>query len=96
MSASGRSDPSAASDRRVAPRLKSYAEVWADPGGVDPAIPCRIMDISTTGAKIDALGAELPDRFILHTGGHRHAAEVVWRRQTLVGVTFLKSVASRR
>ena len=96
MSAFGRSSSTVANDRRVAPRLKSYAEVWADPGGVDPAIRCRIMDISATGAKIDTLGSELPDRFILHTGGHRHAAEVVWRRPPLVGVTFLKTVASKR
>lgn len=78
------------SDRRAAPRHKSYADVWADPGGMEPAFPCRIVDISTTGAKIDGLGATLPDNFVLHAGQAKHVARVVWRRQTLVGVEFQK------
>jgi hypothetical protein len=80
----------ASDDRRVAPRLKSFAEVWADPGGMDPAIPCRVIDISTTGAKIDSPHGTLPDAFVLTVGHARHVAHVVWRRQTLVGVEFQK------
>ncbi|MBU6525489.1 hypothetical protein OGR47_00460 [Methylocystis sp. MJC1] len=57
---------------------------------MEPAIPCRIVDISTTGAKIDGLGATLPDSFILHAGNAKHVVRVVWRRQTLVGVEFQK------
>ncbi len=81
-----------ADDRRIAPRLKSFAEVWADPGGMEPAIPCRVIDISTTGAKIDSPHGTLPDQFVLTVGHARHVVQVVWRRQTLVGVEFQKGV----
>jgi hypothetical protein len=80
----------ASPERRVAPRLKSFTDAWADPGGMEPAVPCRLIDISVTGAKIDAMGAELPDRFVLHAGHAKHVAQVVWRRQTMAGVEFQK------
>jgi hypothetical protein len=86
----------APSDRRAAPRMKSFAEVWADPGGMELAIPCRIIDISTTGAKLDCGGATLPDSFVLHAGHAKHVAQVVWRRQTLVGVEFQKGAKAPR
>jgi hypothetical protein len=85
-----RKQASIADDRRGSPRMKSFADVWADPGGMEPAIPCRIIDISTTGAKLDCLGGTLPDSFILHSGNAKHVAQVVWRRQTLLGVEFQK------
>jgi hypothetical protein len=77
-------------DRRTAPRLKAFADVWADPGGMEPAIPCRVIDISTTGAKLDCAHGELPDAFVLHAGNLKHVARVVWRRQTMAGVEFQK------
>lgn len=77
-------------ERRTEPRLKAFAEVWADPGGMDPAIPCRVIDISRTGAKLDCGAAALPELFVLAVGETRHVAQVVWRRQTLVGVEFQK------
>ncbi|WP_457798374.1 PilZ domain-containing protein [Methylocystis sp. S23] len=86
----------ASDDRRAAPRLKSFAEVWADPGGMEPAIPCRVIDISTTGARIDCQGATLPDAFVLTVGHAKHVAHVVWRRQTLVGVEFQKGARPPR
>jgi hypothetical protein len=86
----------AAEDRRAAQRLKSFAEVWADPGGMEPAIPCRVIDISTTGAKVDCPHGTLPDAFVLTVGHARHVAHVVWRRQTFVGVEFQKGVRPPR
>jgi hypothetical protein len=83
-------------DRRAAPRMKSFAEVWADPGGMDPAVPCRIIDISTTGAKLDCGGATVPDSFVLHAGHATHVVQVVWRRQTLIGVEFQKGARPPR
>lgn len=91
-----RSRTATADDRRIAPRLKSFAEVWADPGGMEPAIPCRVIDISTTGAKIDSPHGALPDDFVLTVGHARHVAHVVWRRQTLLGVEFQKGVRPPR
>ncbi|WP_442755529.1 PilZ domain-containing protein [Methylocystis sp. JAN1] len=86
----------AAEDRRMAPRQKSFADVWADPGGMEPAIPCRVIDISTTGAKIDSPYGALPDRFVLTVGNARHVAQVVWRRQSMAGVEFQKGVKPPR
>jgi hypothetical protein len=67
--------------------MKSYAEAWADPGGMDPAVPCRIIDISRAGAKIEC-ATTLPDDFILHVGANKHVGQVVWRRQQQLGVVF--------
>ncbi len=74
-------------ERREAPRLKAYVEGWADPGGVHPAIPCRVLDLSRTGAKVEC-NSDLPENFILVLGGVHHPAEVVWRRQNQIGVAF--------
>ncbi len=77
------------SERRIASREKSYAEAWADPGGMQPAILCKIIDISFTGAKLCFWPAfPLPNDFILHTGHTKHPAHVVWREKDQVGVEF--------
>lgn len=78
-------------ERRLENRQKAVADAWADPGGMEPAIPCRLLDISSVGAK---LGVEadvlLPDSFTLHAGGTKAAARVVWRRKNQIGVEFEK------
>jgi hypothetical protein len=82
-------DGTKASDRRIATRRQSGAHVWADPGGVMPAIDCRIIDISETGAKIATVtGQPLPDRFQLQIEPTRvlGEAEVVWRNGRAAGV----------
>lgn len=77
------------SERRIAERNKSYAEAWADPGGMNPAIICKIIDISHTGAKLAFNpNVKVPDRFILHTGFTKRPAFVVWRREAQIGVEF--------
>ncbi len=77
-------------DRRIASRQKSFAEVWADPGGTTLAIPCKVIDISKTGAKVSDFGeAPLPDDFVLHSAGVKYRAHVVWRRQKSIGVEFV-------
>jgi hypothetical protein len=86
----------AGDERRMATRLKSFTEAWADPGGFETAVPCRVMDISMMGAKIDCHGGVLPENFVLHIGAAKHLARVVWRRQTLVGVVFQKGVQASR
>jgi hypothetical protein len=85
-----------ADERRAALRHKSFSDVWADPGGMQPALPCKVIDLSTTGAKIDSPYGTLPDRFVLTVGNARHVAQVVWRRQTLLGVEFQKGARPPR
>lgn len=81
----------AGDERRIALRYKSLAIAWADPGGVAPAIACRIIDISGTGAKLaHNPDAQLPDEFVLHTGHVKHYAKIVWRKTNQVGVEFEK------
>ena len=82
-------DGSKASDRRISPRRPSGAHVWADPGGVLPAIDCRIVNISETGAQIASVhGQPLPERFQLQIEPTRALgeAEVVWRHGAGAGV----------
>lgn len=77
------------SERRIANRNKSYAESWVDPGGILPAIICKIIDISYTGAKLMFNpGVVVPDTFVLHTGASKRSANVVWRSKSEVGVEF--------
>jgi hypothetical protein len=73
----------------LAERYKSLAVAWADPGGMAPAISCRIVDISAAGARLmHRPEAPLPDEFVLHTGHVKHYALVVWRMTNEVGVEF--------
>ncbi len=87
---------SALSERREDPRRKSCLDSWADPGGLMAAIPCRVIDMSTTGAKIECADPSLPDNFTLVLGSAKYVAEVVWRRQIFVGVAFRKGVRPPR
>jgi hypothetical protein len=86
---------SPADERRASARQKAYAEAWADPGGVEPAIPCKVIDISMKGAKLEC-GAVLPENFTLHVGAAKYAAQAIWRRQNQVGVEFQKAVKKLR
>lgn len=84
-------------ERRQSIRQKSVADVWADPGGMQPAIPCKLLDISSVGAKLSCeAGVKLPDSFVLHAGDTKVAARVIWRRQDKVGVEFDKRARSYR
>ncbi len=79
----------ASGERRASPRQKSHAEAWADPGGMAPAIPCKVIDISSAGAKLAfPPGSNLPDTFILRAGNTKRSAHVVWRRKDEIGVEF--------
>jgi len=55
--------------------------------------PCRMIDISRTGARLESAKAQtLPDDFILllsHDGRLRRQCLVVWRSETAVGVEFV-------
>ena len=90
-------DGSKASDRRIATRRQSGAHVWADPGGVMPAIDCRIIDISETGAKLTVEGSveglHLKEFFLLlsSTGLAYRRCELSWVNGDQIGVNFIKT-----
>lgn len=54
--------------------------------------PCKLVDVSETGARIILKQDEsLPDRFLLllsEDGGARRKCRVVWRDARVIGVAF--------
>jgi hypothetical protein len=95
--ARNRSNVLSVEERREAARQKAFAEAWADPGGMAPAIPCKVLDISGTGAKIAYSSDDaLPDVFVLHTGRTKRSAKVMWRSQNQVGVEFRRETKPYR
>jgi len=55
-------------------------------------LDCRIVDLSTTGARLDTSNSGLcPARFELDLReDRRRLCEVIWRRGTQLGVRFLE------
>ncbi len=56
-----------------------------------PKIGCRIVDISTSGAKISVANGDVPDNFVLHfnsAGTVIRICRVVWREGSAIGVEF--------
>lgn len=53
-------------------------------------IPCRLRDISNTGAKIEVESPHVPDTFelLIELDGLECDCEVVWRKNNLIGVRF--------
>jgi len=85
-------------ERRKSVRRPSRTRVWADPGGVAPVLDCVIVDLSDEGASIAAgNGAELPETFRLQLDSATSLgeAEVVWRRDNLVGVKLDRSKSTK-
>jgi hypothetical protein len=92
-------DGTKVTERRAKPRRASGARVWADPGGVLPAVDCKIIDISEEGAQVAPLsGNPLPDKFLLQMEPTRilGEADVVWREGARVGVRFSKRSRPKR
>ena len=86
-------DGTKVTERRAKPRRAGGTRVWADPGGVLPAVDCQIIDITEEGAQVAPLGGNpLPDKFLLQVESTRilGQAEVVWREGARVGVQFAK------
>ena len=57
-----------------------------------PKIECRVIDISVSGAKIGAIGGEVPDNFVLcfdEKATVIRFCKVVWREGSAVGVQFV-------
>lgn len=74
-----------------APRHPVDMEAWIRRQGSFATQPCRVLDVSRSGVRIDVANAYgIPDKFLLlfsksDTG---HNATVKWRRDTQMGVKF--------
>lgn len=78
-----------ARDRRREQRVPVDVEARALPGGY----PCRILDLSPSGARIRMPAGLLPATFVLveWSTGRAHQAQVRWREGPELGVRFLRS-----
>ncbi len=77
-------------ETRIAPRYRVLKDASIDYGSNKR--PCRIRDLSTTGAALELPDlSKIPDTFTLSVpeDGLRLDCRVVWRRDFRVGVTFV-------
>jgi hypothetical protein len=81
----------ACADKREHPRDATHdlSEIILD--GRTYGIACLILDVSSSGAKLEVSCGELPKRFILanYTKRTKTLCRQVWRDNRLVGVKFL-------
>lgn len=78
-------------DRRTEPRRRIARSATISDFVAPAPIPCVILDISSTGARLDVLNAAtVPGMFklIIDLEGSEHMCEVVWRKEHSVGVRF--------
>jgi hypothetical protein len=80
-------------ESRKNPRRPVRQGAWIFPGGGSASIPCVMMDLSVSGArlKVDP-GTELPSQFILvlsRDGRLNRRCQTMWRDQDMLGVQFL-------
>jgi hypothetical protein len=79
-------------DNRQAPRRRCDISAWIRAEGCFATQPCRVLDLSQTGARLEVADAyRIPRRFVLlwsknRTGIH---ANMKWRRSNQIGAEFL-------
>jgi hypothetical protein len=70
----------------------THLSAWVQRGRHDTPLPCKVIEMSSTSASIDAPDIALPNEFILlltSDGAVSHRCKVVWWRAPMVGVMFL-------
>ena len=79
-------------DRRKHPRRPLARDCWIDPGQ-PPAFPCRMVDVSESGARVVSAAAEhVPDEFYLYmtrNGAVGRKCQVAWRAEQQMGLKFV-------
>lgn len=55
-------------------------------------MPCRLRDLSDSGARLEVDSHNVPDTFelIVEMDGLEARCEVIWRRNTVIGVRFVE------
>ncbi|MGL4396054.1 MAG: PilZ domain-containing protein [Hyphomicrobium sp.] len=76
---------------RSAPRRRQLKSAVIAFANRHATLPCSVREISDTGARLEAIAAQVPDTFelIVELDGLEAECEVVWRKVNLVGVRFL-------
>jgi hypothetical protein len=78
------------SEKRIAPRRRQRLRVWIEHEGA--LIPCVLVDVSKTGAKISGKLPPLPEAFVLwltQDGKVRRAYQRVWQARGEAGVRLV-------
>lgn len=79
-------------ERRKSDRKKTFRAAVTLFESPSSPMPCIVMDISATGARIKALSAdELPNEFLLtiESTMAQHQCKVVWRVGDELGIHFM-------
>lgn len=77
-------------DPRSSPRRKQLKAGIIAFNGRHSTLPCRVREISGTGARLEVENAQVPDTFelLIELDGLEADCAVVWRRGSVVGVMF--------
>lgn len=77
-------------DPRSTPRRKQLKAGVIAFNNRHSTLPCRVRELSQTGARLEVSNAHAPDTFVLlvELDGLEADCEVVWRRGATVGVMF--------
>jgi hypothetical protein len=78
-----------ASDRRIVPRYRVATTGTIKVNG--GTISCLVRDMSAAGVGLDLMGrAGTPNHFTLSALGSQLPCQVIWRRETWIGIAFVK------
>jgi len=82
-----------ADEKRSSVRRDARYGVWIAYGDDRTLVPCTLLDVSQSGARLMLPGNEdVPDDFMLLLSEHgraRRQCRVAWRRKDKVGVEFV-------
>jgi hypothetical protein len=82
-----------AGEKRTSVRRDARYSVWIAYGDDRSLVPCTLLDVSQSGARLMLPGNEdVPDKFVLLLSEHGRASRqcrVAWRRKDKVGVEFV-------
>lgn len=76
-------------EKRIAPRKRVLKGAFIVLGEKAPKLECTVRNMSDTGALVQVSSTfGLPSNFELIVDSHRLKCQVVWRRDTKIGVKF--------
>lgn len=82
-------------DRRSEPRTRVNYRVWLAFDDETALVPCRLIDISAGGARLQAPLPPVPDCFTMkfsETSGGSRFCLVTWRAGDEIGVQFMDTL----
>lgn len=88
------------SEKRIGKRVGFYQGFAANVTAMDGtwSVPCRVEDISHTGAKLNILGRINPrmdteEFFIVMSGNGRvsRRGKIIWKKHSRIGIEFLQT-----